>query len=501
MITIKPTYHHAGEPFRNTWSQFGNIDQFRWLVRGDVQQQLRQAYQELGLRHLRSVGMFDDEMRVLGIDPTTFGQSSRRERYNWQVTDYVIDTLIEIGIAPVFCTTFVPSALKGGDASVFTTKSLTSPPRDSGAWADLVASSVRHAMERYGKERVRGWYYEVWNEPNLMGPNAFWGGTQEEYFHHWKTTFNAIKSVDPELRVGGPSTARSEWIGEFLDFSEANACQPDYVTSHIYNNDSEASPLSPFEGPQEAKTSKSPHFAAGVIRGVRALLTEKGFRGELHFNEWGRSWLPCDAIRETAAEAAFIVKTLSEVSQDVDAMAYWCLSDIYDQVGYGAETFHGNYGLLNLQGLRKPSYHAFQLMNRLGSSRICSDTSRSASSEQGTCGAICTTSDNAHQILLYHYDPSPEGLERPETVRIALPVGAKDSGIRVHVIDASHNNIVTLWKRLGSPAYLNGPELATLKAGNILAPAEGYLLKNIPNGEIFLELELNGSGIALVEIS
>lgn len=497
MTTIHPRYDNAGDAFRNTWSQFGNIDQFRWLVRGDVQQHLRQAHKELGLRHLRGVGMYDDEMRVLGIDPRSFGEAQRTARYNWQVTDYVIDTLIEIGIDPVFCTTFVPSALKGGDATVFTTKSLTSPPRDPGAWADLVDASVRHALHRYGKSRVRSWCFEVWNEPNLMGPYAFWGGTQEGFFQHWKTTYDAIKKVDPELRVGGPSTARAEWIAEFLDFGDANACPADFVIAHIYNNDSESSPLSPFEGPQIDKTSKSPHFASGVVRGVRALLTERRFGGELHFNEWGRSWLPCDPIRETAAEAAFIVKTLSEVSQQADALAYWCLSDIYDQVGYGAETFHGNYGLLNLQGLRKPSYQAFQLLNRLGGTRLPCEI---ASTGSGSNGAICTTSENSHQVLVFHFDPSEEGLERPEKFQLALPANATADRTHVHVIDARRNNILTTWKELGSPDYLGAEDLATVKAANALNQTKDFQFFINSDGQETLELELSGAGVAFVEV-
>jgi xylan 1,4-beta-xylosidase len=152
---------------------------------------------------------------------------------------------------------------------------------------------------------------------------------------------------------------------DLVNFGHKNDCEPDYIITHIYNNDSEVAALSPFDGPQEDKASTSPHFAAGVMRGVRRELDVRDFKGEVHWNEWGRSWLPHDPVRESANEAAFVVKTMSEVSQLADYFAYWCLSDVYDQLGYGRETFHGNYGLLNLQGLRKPAYHAFQLLSLL----------------------------------------------------------------------------------------------------------------------------------------
>ena len=113
---------------------------------------------------------------------------------------------------------------------------------------------------------------------------------------------------------------------------------------------------------QRNADSKSPTFARDIIRNVRGLLNRRGFKGELHWNEWGRSFHAVDHHREHPSEAAFIARLLGDVSQEADVFSYWCLSDIYDQVGYGREAFFGGYGLLNLQGLRKPAYHAFELL-------------------------------------------------------------------------------------------------------------------------------------------
>ena len=84
----------------------------------------------------------------------------------------------------------------------------------------------------------------------------------------------------------------------------------------------ESKPLSPFDGPQADLENKSPHFASGVIRGVRNLLDQMGYSGEVHWNEWGRSWWPCYAKRETSSEASWIAKTTVEVSQLGDRFAY-----------------------------------------------------------------------------------------------------------------------------------------------------------------------------------
>src|SRR5688572_20704156 len=172
-IELRPEWTQPGTPFRHTWEGFINIDQFRWMVRRDVQQQLELAQRELRARHVRAVGMFDDEMRVFCPSPASFlGVESKQPRTNWQMVDYVIDSLLDRGLQPVFTTSFIPSAMASGPVTVFSTKAHTSPPRDWQQWSRFVHESVEHAIDRYSPEVVRQWHFEVWNEPNL--PGWFW---------------------------------------------------------------------------------------------------------------------------------------------------------------------------------------------------------------------------------------------------------------------------------------------------------------------------------------
>src|SRR5690349_24849385 len=74
-----------------------------------------------------------------------------------------------------------------------------------GRWVDLVSTTVRHWIERYGLDEVRAWRFEVWNEPNLV-PH-FWTGTRTQYFELYQATARAIKDIDPGLRARRPSTS------------------------------------------------------------------------------------------------------------------------------------------------------------------------------------------------------------------------------------------------------------------------------------------------------
>ena len=51
--------------------------------------------------------------------------------------------------------------------------------------------------------RVKQWYFEVWNEPDLSG--VCWAGSKEEYFSFYESTVRVIKSVLPELKQVAPA--------------------------------------------------------------------------------------------------------------------------------------------------------------------------------------------------------------------------------------------------------------------------------------------------------
>ncbi len=493
-LSIQPHWRSAPTPFRHTWEEVINVDQYRWLVRHDMLEQLSLLQRELGAQHVRAVGMFDDELRVLCPGPDTVGQPEPRPtRTNWQVIDYVWDELLARGLSPMFTTSFIPSRLASGPTTVFTTQGRTSPPRDYREWTALVSESVRHAVDHYGIEVVRGWYFEVWNEPNLQG--WFWGADQAEFFKLWDATWRAIKEVDSRLRIGGPSTARAEWLEDFVTHTRRSGCPADYLALHIYNNDNEAVALAPFAGPQEDKAGTSPNLAAGVIRGARQLADRIGFTGEIHFNEWGRSWRAVEPDRESASEAAFIVRTMAEVSQEADQFAYWCVSDIYDQVGYGRETFHGNYGLLNLHGLRKPSYHAFHLLHQLGTQRVAVGGEGLDSFH----GAIATPGEHEAQVLVYAYRHEPQSVPSPLQVDVLLPDNAVGAPT-LYRVDSRENNVLTRWRDLGSPAYLQARERMALAAVDALRASDARVDVTRTARGLVATFPMESPGIALLRI-
>jgi len=464
-LLIDPDWQGKAAPLKHTWSGLANVDQMLWMLRADMQEQLKIFKDEIGMEHVRAVGIFNDSLFTYGRKPELFFDKalSSKPYPNWRSPFQIFDMLLDMGINPMITTCFTPTELASGSKTVFMTKSNITPPKDWREWERFLKSFIGVLVDRYGVDTMKNWYFEAWNEPNL---GAFWQGGKDGYWQLYKILHNVIKEYSSDFRIGGPSTARGEWIQDFIDFAEREKLEIDYMIGHCYNNDSTSgAALSPFEGPQGDKENNSPNFLKGVIKGIRKIMDEAGFKGEFHMNEWGPSWYPSRRERETPNEAAFIVKTMNEVSQVADYYAFWCMSDIYNQLGYNDAEFVGHYGMLTYNGLRKQSYHAHQLLNKMGNEQL---PLKSKTGDESS--AMVTQSKEGVQVLAYHakesYKYGEDTTAKP--VEVMLPENINPDTIALIKLDSKENNARKDWEEMGSPTYLQKDELEQLKEKNTL---------------------------------
>ncbi len=117
----------------------------------------------------------------------------------------------------------------------------SSPPKDYAKWQALVAALAQHLIDRYGSEEVETWPFEVWNEPDLKVEVTFWNGSRDEYFRLYDYAADGLKSVDPNLKVGGPVAAFTTFQEPFLrhvpreNFATGGHSAPlDFLDLHNY---------------------------------------------------------------------------------------------------------------------------------------------------------------------------------------------------------------------------------------------------------------------------
>ena len=175
----------------------------------------------------------------------------------------------------------MPNAVASGSKTIFWWRGNVTPPRDYAQWERLVEALTRHWTERYGKQEVASWYFEVWNEPNLDG---FWAGTQDEYFKLYAHAARAIKRVDPSYRVGGPATAGAAWIPEMIAYADKNRVPLDFVSTHSYGVGEGY--LDEFGTRGTVLSTDDMAAASDVLKNRREIAASTMPKLELHYTEW-----------------------------------------------------------------------------------------------------------------------------------------------------------------------------------------------------------------------
>ena len=275
-LTFSCDLAEATTPFPHFWEHTVGSDHARMALRADWQRQLKRTHEELGFRCVRFHGLLSDDIG-------TVVREKNRLLYSFFNSDQIFDFLLSIGMKPFVELSFMPDELASGVRTVFSYEANVTPPKDYKQWAALIEGLVSHCVERYGEKEVGEWLFEVWNEPNLK---TFWTGTQREYFKLYRYTAEAIKNVSSSFKVGGPATARSEWIEEFVNFCERNDVPADFVSTHYYPNDGYES-----DGDTEVQLFKSQR---GIMREVAQNTRYYAGDRPVYYTEWNSSSNPFD---------------------------------------------------------------------------------------------------------------------------------------------------------------------------------------------------------------
>jgi xylan 1,4-beta-xylosidase len=425
-------------PLPHFWEHTVGSGHAPLALRADWQRQLRQCHEELGFRHVRFHDILSDDMGTLMDEQDHLLCSF----FN---ADQICDFLLSIGMKPFVELSFMPSTLASGSKTVFHYSANVTPPKDYAEWAKFVGRLIRHWVQRYGIDEVSSWYFEVWNEPNLK---AFWTGTQAEYFKLYCCTVEAIKGVDERLRVGGPATAKNEWITEFLTFCKKNQAPIDFVSTHHYPTDALGSV-------GEDTETQLAHSKNSILR-KWARETHRKARGKpLYYTEWSSSSNPRDHLHDEPYTAAVIIKTMMEARGLVEGYSYWTFSDIFEENYMPATAFQGGFGLLTLQGVAKPSYRAFEVLHRLGVAEL------PVKGKSATVDVWTVIKADAVTVLVTNH-ALPRHPIKTESVEVKLMGLTSPRAVYIERIDHDHANAKRLWIEMGKPALPTEREVEQL---------------------------------------
>jgi xylan 1,4-beta-xylosidase len=453
--------------------------------------QLKTAVDELGFRYVRFHDIFHD---ALGTVRKTDGRIS----YDFGQIDKLYDALLARGIRPFVELGFTPEAMATSKQTIFYWKGNTSHP-EPGPWADLIDAFGRHLIQRYGAEEVHKWLFEVWNEPNLDG---FWEhADRQAYFDLYGATATALKRIDPALKVGGPSTAGAAWVPEFLAYAKSHDVPVDFVTTHTYGV--QEGFLDEY-GHSDRKLSPDPASIVGDVRRIRGEIEASAFPGLPHYvTEWSTSYNPRDKVHDSYVSASWILIKLRGTRGQAQAMSYWTYSDLFEEPGPPDAPFHGGFGLMTRDGLRKPAWFAYKYLNALRGNDVPSADDAVLAAVDGKRTAVIVWDGQQRE------QPTSNSVFFGKPL---LPLKARPVWLEMHGLAAGSyrlqvrrtgykaNDAQTAYLEMGSPKSLDPQQLRKLQALTADRPEVERVLHVGADGALRWNLPMRSNDVALLTL-
>ncbi len=462
--------HHS---FPHFWEQMFGSGRAILSLRESYRRDLRLVSGATGFKYVRFHAILHDEVGIYGED--------RRGNplYDFSYVDEIYDGLLANGVRPYVELSFMPSKLASRQAvHSFKYHPIVAPPRDYAKWDAMIAAFAEHLVGRYGIEEVARWYFEVWNEPNL----DFWAGVpkQSSYWTLYDHTAKALKGVDSRLRVGGPSTAQAAWIGAFIRHCTDNGIPFDFVSTHVYANDTSKDVFGTHE---QIPRSEMVCRAAKKVRDEADSSPRRGI--PIIWSEYNATYFNEPRITDSLFMGPWLADTVRRCDGLTDMMSYWTFSDVFEEQGVVKRPFYGGFGLIAAGGIPKPAFNAFKMLHGLGTERYDADSEHAL---------LTRRADGTFVIALWNYVP-PGASGAPITVALRLQHLAARSA-RVQRLDAGNGDVSGAYRSMGSPTYPTPIQLQQLlKASTLPAPRE------VPIVDDRLSIALPPYGLATVEVA
>lgn len=424
------------------------------LLRPENQAQLQLVHKEAGFKYVRFHGIFADDTNV-------YREVDGKPVYDFSNVDIIYGAILKAGMKPLVELSFMPAPLASDTKTVFYWKGNGNPPKDWGKWSDLITVFTRHLEGRFGQAEVRSWRFEVWNEPNL---GDFWkGGDQKSYFKLYDTTVKAIKEVDPALPVGGPATAGAAWVPEFLEHAKTANVPVDFITTHTYGV---AGGFLDENGQGDTKLLADPGSISNDVWKVRKEIQANWPNLPLYFTEWSSSYSPRDPIHDDYLSAAFILDKLKKAEGGAQSMSYWTYSDLFEEAGPPPSSFHGGFGLINREGVRKAAFFAYKYLGELGPQALAGSDTRSIMSRRGDdfVGLFWdyTTPDQNESDRPFYRKLRPAAATVPVELKL-IDLKPGDYRLLVYRTGFDANDAYSQYIKWGLPKDLTAEQIATLQ--------------------------------------
>lgn len=464
------------------------------LLNTNTQEQIRENQKELQIKELRIQNIFSDELFVY------YENEIKEVTISWSYVDIILDFLRDLNIRPCIDIGYTPPALA---SKKYHLRDIRHPnvsiPKSLKKWSDLISNFIEHLISRYGRTNVLTWNFDFWTLPDLNTLMGFWNESMEDFFLFYRITYFAIKNVDSDIRIGSPCFSMPDglkWYDTLFEYCKKYDMHPSYVSFQLFNCSSNlfssVSNLNEmFALEKETYTTFSRQASIDNLKYLHRILKKWHLENaQVVISLWNLSYLPKDYLRDTCFMATYILHTMIH-SRNLMSTAYFhSLSDITEDRFVDHSPFHGSPGLLSFHGLKKASYYAFCLLQKMGD--ITLDTGENY---------LLTKSEKGLQLLLFHYVPYETIHSDKDALVIhsLLPLESGEYQIKETRLNPSNGSAYDLCLKFNRPDSLDSDMMAYFNRRTYpeisftTATSNGTLLLDttlVPHEAVLIEIEV-----------
>ena len=452
--------------------------------------------------------------------------------YDFKILNGIFDAYQAAGVRPVVELGFMPRALAADlpnrhepyqvhfPQSTVSGKS-NNPPKDYARWGELARAVTAHLVERYGKNEVLQWYFEVWNEPDI----DYWHATPQEYWKLYDYAVAGVRAALPGAKVGGPAstgpgnTKAYSFLQNFLEHvnSDRSAADGkpipiDFISFHCKG---------------------SPRIDAGkVTMGIHSELhdADRGFALITSYPRFRKLPIilseadpegcaacsakmnPANNYRNGTLYPAYTAAAFKALFELQDRHAVNLLAMLSWSFEFEDKDYFEGFRSLTTNGIDKPVLNVFRMFglmsgNRVGtisSGRVPLETLISTGVRQmPDVDAFATYGDHEAAVLVWNYHDVDDAAE-PATAMVTItgiPAGIHRVLLEHYRIDEAHSNAYTAWLAMGSPQHPTTSQYADLKAAGQLQLLTSPQWVDTTNGRMSIATSIPRQAISLMHLA
>ena len=436
--------------------------------------------------------------------------------YDFVSFDAMLDPIVQHGFKPMLIMNYVPDVLAVSPSSKANGQKWwrnDSEVKDYDRWEDLVYKTLRHCQEKWGREVVATWLCETWNEGDYGDYGLYQG--RASFLKLQDHTVNAIKRVDPRIRIGGPGTVTSTYKrggGSWVDAgattlhgikNPTKETAPDWRDSVAHFATGTNYATGKVGTPVDFVTSHMYDLAGTVDSGkgvdvigewmMRTVGSYPTLAGKpVIISEWSSlapKW-PHDTVFEAVRAVRVLIRSRAEGLSGIVHHSQ-ATPPKYDNL-----LFSGYPSLYTWQGpVRTALGSGRALYNRLAGVQVEAD------GQTATVGAIAALDADVLRVLVCYYEADPQmSKDQPVQLSVTWPAAAgKHIAVTRHRMDTHHANPRKLWETMGRPNTATPQQLTQLMAEAEI-PTQSYQLNADEQGTITLHTVIPSPGVQLLEL-